>query len=32
VPGWVHIDTRPKPRSGHIARWEGAKFGDEQSV
>lgn len=30
VPGWVHVDTRPKPASGHIARWEGAKFGDEQ--
>jgi uncharacterized protein YcbK (DUF882 family) len=32
VPGWVHVDTRPRPESGHIARWEGAKFGDEQAV
>lgn len=30
VPGWVHVDTRPRPESGHIARWEGAKIGDEQ--
>lgn len=32
VPGWVHVDTRPKPVTGRIARWEGAKFGDEQTV
>lgn len=32
VPGWVHCDTRPKPASGRIVRWEGAKWGDEQSV
>ena len=32
VPGWVHVDVRTKPASGHIARWEGAKFGDEQTV
>lgn len=31
-PGWVHVDTRRKPINGHIARWEGAKFGDEQIV
>jgi uncharacterized protein YcbK (DUF882 family) len=29
-PGWVHVDTRPRPENGHIARWEGEKFGDEQ--
>ena len=32
VPGWIHIDTRPKPRGGYIARWQGATFGDEQAV
>jgi uncharacterized protein YcbK (DUF882 family) len=32
VPGWVHCDVRPKPASGHIARWTGAKFGDEQTT
>lgn len=32
APGWVHVDIRPRPASGHIARWEGAKFGDEQVV
>jgi uncharacterized protein YcbK (DUF882 family) len=32
VPGWIHVDVRPRPESGHIARWEGAKFGDEQAV
>jgi uncharacterized protein YcbK (DUF882 family) len=31
VPGWVHVDTRPHPE-GRIARWEGAKQGDEQVV
>lgn len=29
VPGWVHVDTRTKPQDGHIARWTGAKHGDE---
>lgn len=28
-PLWVHIDTRPKPPTGHIARWEGAGVGSE---
>ena len=32
TPGWVHVDIRPRPSNGHIARWEGAKFGDEQLV
>jgi len=32
VPGWVHVDIRPRPSSGHIARWEGEKFGDEQAA
>ncbi len=32
VPGWQHVDCRPKPKSGHIARWTGANFGDEQAV
>jgi uncharacterized protein YcbK (DUF882 family) len=29
VPGFVHVDSRPKPPSGHIARWEGSAHGDE---
>lgn len=29
-PSWVHVDVRPKPPSGHLARWEGAGFGAEQ--
>lgn len=32
MPGWVHLDTRPKPASGHIARWEGERFGDEMTA
>lgn len=29
-PGkWVHIDVRPKPADGHIARWEGQGIGAE---
>lgn len=32
VAGWVHVDTRARFQNGHIARWEGAKFGDEQLV
>ncbi len=32
VPGWIHVDTRRKPISGRICRWEGAKIGDEQAV
>lgn len=31
VPGWLHCDTRPRPADGHIARWTGAAFGDEQT-
>lgn len=29
-PGWVHVDTRPRPADGHIARWEGESFGAEK--
>jgi uncharacterized protein YcbK (DUF882 family) len=29
-PGWVHIDCRPKPASGHVARWSGSGVGSEQ--
>lgn len=28
-PGWVHVDVRPRPESGHLAQWEGTKVGDE---
>lgn len=28
--GWVHIDVRPRPISGHIARWTGKTMGSEQ--
>jgi uncharacterized protein YcbK (DUF882 family) len=28
-PGWVHVDVRPRPASGHLAQWEGTKVGDE---
>lgn len=28
-PGWVHVDVRPVPEDGHIARWDGAGFGSE---
>lgn len=31
-PGWCHVDVRPRSLTGHIARWEGARFGDEQPV
>lgn len=27
--GWVHLDIRPKPTNGHIARWQGAGIGSE---
>lgn len=31
-PGrWVHVDIRPRPTDGHIARWDGAGIGDEIS-
>lgn len=29
-PGWVHIDCRPRPQSGHVARWSGLGVGSEQ--
>lgn len=29
-PGkWVHVDVRPKPPDGHVARWEGQGIGAE---
>lgn len=28
-PSWLHIDTRPKPPSGHLARWDGVGVGSE---
>lgn len=31
-PGWVHVDTRPRPADGHIARWEGEDFGAERGM
>lgn len=27
--GWVHLDIRPQPTSGHIARWTGDGVGSE---
>lgn len=29
--GWSHLDIRPKPANGHIARWTGSQIGDEQT-
>jgi hypothetical protein len=31
-PGWVHVDCRPRPADGHIARWEGEDFGAERTA
>lgn len=28
-PLWVHVDVRPRPVDGHIARWDGQGFGSE---
>jgi uncharacterized protein YcbK (DUF882 family) len=28
-PGWIHVDIRPKPPSGHIAQWTGSGVGAE---
>lgn len=28
-PGFVHVDVRPRPADGHIARWTGDDFGAE---
>jgi uncharacterized protein YcbK (DUF882 family) len=28
-PGWIHVDVRPKPDSGHIAEWSGDGIGSE---
>jgi len=27
--GWIHVDCRPKPDDGHVARWDGQGFGSE---
>jgi len=27
--GWLHMDVRPKPADGHIARWVGSGVGSE---
>lgn len=27
--GWVHVDIRPRPADGHIARWRGTGIGSE---
>lgn len=29
-PGWIHVDTRPRPADGHIARWIGIGVGSEK--
>lgn len=29
-PHWIHLDIRPKPADGHIARWVGQGVGSEQ--
>ncbi|HVQ52892.1 MAG TPA: D-Ala-D-Ala carboxypeptidase family metallohydrolase [Mycobacterium sp.] len=28
-PRWIHVDVRPKPPTGHIAKWEGGGLGSE---
>lgn len=28
-PRWVHIDVRPRPANGHVARWDGGGIGSE---
>jgi len=28
-PGWVHVDVRPRPQSGHLCEWSGSRVGDE---
>jgi uncharacterized protein YcbK (DUF882 family) len=30
-PGWLHIDCRPRPSSGHIATWSGHGVGSEMA-
>jgi hypothetical protein len=30
--GWVHVDCRPKPKGGHIARWMGRGVGSEETA
>lgn len=29
-PAWVHFDCRPRPASGHVARWTGGRMGAEK--
>lgn len=31
-PGWVHVDVRDKPPSGHVAQWTGNGVGSEQAA
>lgn len=28
-PGWIHLDCRARPPSGHVARWAGVGVGSE---
>lgn len=28
-PGWIHVDVRPRPASGHVAYWTGTGVGSE---
>lgn len=28
-PRWIHVDIRPRPPNGHIARWTGSGIGSE---
>jgi uncharacterized protein YcbK (DUF882 family) len=28
-PSWVHVDVRPRPSDGHLARWTGSGVGSE---
>jgi len=29
-PAWVHVDARPRPASGRVAKWFGMGFGAEE--
>lgn len=28
---WIHVDCRPRPPSGHVAKWDGVGVGSEQT-
>lgn len=30
-PRWIHVDVRPRPPDGHLARWDGLGIGSEQA-